>query len=72
MMFDLIWINFAILFIWNTILTVLIVLLNECQKNQEELLYRVKRDVDKALMYVPRHINAKCCDAFVKEDKQDD
>lgn len=60
MMFDLIWINFAILFIWNTILTVLIVLLNECQKNQEELLYRVKRDVDKALQYVPRHINARC------------
>lgn len=70
-MFDLIWVNFAILFIWNTILTVLIVLLNECQKNQEELLYRVKRDVDKALQYVPRHINAKCSDAFVKEDKHD-
>ena len=59
-MFDLIWINFTILFIWNAILTVLIVLLNECQKNQEELLYRVKRDVDKALQYVPKHINARC------------
>ena len=54
-MIDLIWANFGLLFIWNTVLTILIVLLNNCQKNQEEILYMLRNEVNTALNYIPIH-----------------
>ena len=37
----------AILVLWNICLTIVLVLLHRCQKNQETLLYRLRDDINR-------------------------